>query len=71
MVLDKKKENPIRDFYTGLSKKEKGRFLLWTQILTSFSQATVISRIHDNKWRPLERRAIERGIITDEWKELR
>ena len=71
MVLDKKNENPIGYFYNALTKKEKGRFLLWAQILTSFSQATVITRIRDNGWRPLERRAIERGIAMDEWKELR
>ena len=70
MILKEKNKNPIGRFYIGLSRKEKGKFLLWVCLLTSFSQSTVISRLRDNGWRPLERRSIEEGIASEQWKEV-
>ena len=61
-------EKTITSFYDGLGRREKGRFLLWVMTLTSFSQSTVLSRIRDDGWRPLERRAIEAGIVSGEWR---
>lgn len=67
--MDKKKENVIGSFYVGLGRTEKGRFTLWLQVLTSVSQSTVLKRLREDGWKPLERKAILAGIENDEWRD--
>ncbi len=66
MITEEKKR--IGEFYSELGRNEKGRFLLWLMTLTTYSQSTVISRLKDDGWKPLERQAIEAGIVSGEWR---
>ena len=66
MISEEKKR--IGEFYSELGRNEKGRFLLWLMTLTTYSQSTVISRLKDDGWKPLERQAIEAGIVSGEWR---
>lgn len=55
-------------FYNSLERREKGRFLLFLQTLTTFSQSTVMARLRDDGWRPIEREAITKAINEGTWR---
>ena len=58
----------ITDFYQSLERLEKGKFLLYVQSITTYSQSTVMARLKDDGWRPLERSAITKAIQEQSWK---
>jgi len=62
-----KNVDPIHDFYFSLTKGEKGRFLAWAMLQTDRGQTTVISRLKDGRWSPMERAGIERAIAEGSW----
>jgi hypothetical protein len=62
------KKVKIGEYYQTLGRSEKGRFTTWLQMVTTYSQSTVMSRLKDDGWRPLERKAIEDGIRSGEWR---
>lgn len=70
MKKEEKKRNEINEFYQGLGRGERGRFLLWVQIKTEYSQGTVLARLKDDGWRQIERDIISKGISSGSWREL-
>lgn len=68
MKMKEKKQNEINDFYHGLGRKEKRKFLLWLQIKTERSQGTVLARLKDDGWRQIERDVIMEGIANESWR---
>lgn len=71
MVRGEKKSNVVADFYGGLGKSEKGLFVLWVQLKTGWGHSTVISRIGDDRWSPVERECIIHGMESGEWRNVR
>lgn len=70
MKTEKKNQNEIARFYQNLSRREKGKFLLWVQLKTERSQGTVIARIKDDGWRRIERDIITEGMENDTWRNI-
>jgi len=69
MLKKEEKSNiSIPLFYQSLPRLEKGRFLLFLQTITTFSQSTVMARLRDDGWRPIEREAIEKAIREESWR---
>jgi len=65
-----KKRSDIAVFYNGLSRAERGRFMLWVQTRTYLSQRTVQNRIADDAWSPLAREAIMEAIRNGSWRQV-
>lgn len=70
MKMEEKKRNEINEFYQGLGRREKGKFLLWVQLRTEYSQGTVFARLKDDGWRKIDRELITKGIASGSWREL-
>lgn len=62
------KKVKIGEFYQTLGRSEKGRFTTWVQVMTRYSLSTVMSRLRNDDWRPVEQKAIEEGIRSGEWR---
>lgn len=62
-------DNRIRDYYLGLDRGSKGRFLLWIQCKLEMSQSTALLRVKNDDWKTIEREVVEEGIADEKWKE--
>jgi hypothetical protein len=61
------KKMTVSEFYSRLTRKEKGRFTLWIMMVTGYSMSTVMLRFKHNDWSPLIRKGIEDAIETGAW----
>lgn len=60
-------QKSISEYYGGLDKKEKGKFLLWCRVVLELSASTVLARMSTGKWRRIEREKIEEAIADGSW----